>query len=95
MSEALINATVHQDTVELTVKSHRAVVHHVLMEEPVLMSDHLINVHVLLVTREQIAKLHHVIHSYVIMVESRFSILGHRQHVPAHVQPDSVVTIVK
>lgn len=56
MLEALINATVPLGTVELTVRSHHAVVHHVLMEEHVPMSDHLINVHVLLDTREQIAK---------------------------------------
>lgn len=56
MLEALINATVHQDTVELTVKSRHVVVHHVLMVEHVPMSDHLTNVHVLLVTREQIVK---------------------------------------
>lgn len=94
-SEALINATVRQDTVELIVKSHRAVVHHVLMVEPVPMSDHLINVHVPLDILEQIVKLHHVILSYVIMVVSRFSILDLRQHVLVHVQLVSVVTIVK
>ena len=93
--EALINVTVHQDTVELTVKSHRAVVHHVLMEGLVPMSDHLINVHVPPDTLEQIVKSPRVIHWYVIMVVSRFSILDHLQHVLVHVQLVSVVTIVK